>query len=442
MSAASGAGPGSLPAAGAGTTTRERPSDLRSAELVSRLLAATPPYLYNMPIVPHSYFFSEMLRSFVHAKNNADASRLSSQNAAQPTTHRRSRKRSWNQSKISPVPDASHAKPEWQQRSEHWQMRNAAQEERHYYDDKFNDVPLDSNKNHQHSYEKPLELTTHKSTLNKHANLRMPEVPEVDEKRESPDSEIQAKMRKSPKVLEAANHLKDEKFPGLLPPTAPLTLPPPPPPLWYPPLYPPPYGIDPLNFFIDLRVSGHIYDRKHGGKEATAPSQETPQPEVHTSPNSTPLIFENGNSSAFKENMKANRHVSAFSVPKPREANQKNFPMNLCHGSSKFNMKYYDDVDSRGKNSTNTHYVMQNLKRIYGDLTNHPEEGKATGGNREQEMSEDLDGANDSDSSETKKKKCKDLRALIGLELVVDYVKSGKGGGNASGGDEVVAEEE
>ena len=38
---------------------------LRSNDLVSKLLAATPPYLYAVPPAPHSFFFSEMLRSFV-----------------------------------------------------------------------------------------------------------------------------------------------------------------------------------------------------------------------------------------------------------------------------------------------------------------------------------------------------------------------------------------
>lgn len=51
-----------------GAAAAPKPSDVRNGDLVSLLLAATPPYLYNMPLVPQSFFFSEMLRSFVQAK--------------------------------------------------------------------------------------------------------------------------------------------------------------------------------------------------------------------------------------------------------------------------------------------------------------------------------------------------------------------------------------
>lgn len=49
------------------------PLELRNTDLVSRLLAATPPYLYNMSLLPNTYFFSEMLRSLVQAKNEQRA---------------------------------------------------------------------------------------------------------------------------------------------------------------------------------------------------------------------------------------------------------------------------------------------------------------------------------------------------------------------------------
>lgn len=45
-----------------------KPSDVRNGDLVSLLLAATPPYLYNIPLIPQTFFFSEMLKSFVQAK--------------------------------------------------------------------------------------------------------------------------------------------------------------------------------------------------------------------------------------------------------------------------------------------------------------------------------------------------------------------------------------
>lgn len=77
-----------------------------------------------------------------------------------------------------------------------------------------------------------------------------------------------------------------------------------------------------------------------------------------------------------------NRHKSAFSVPPPRIDRE--------------------DEPIRKRSPHSVHYLMSNLKNIY-----KPMNGKREGENGEE------DGT----------KKCKDLRALIGLELVVDYVK-------------------
>jgi len=72
-------------------------SDPRGGDLVSRLLAATPPYLYSFA-PPNSFFFSEMLRSFVHAKQppeNPTVCGPPANPAAGLGVHRRPRKRSW-----------------------------------------------------------------------------------------------------------------------------------------------------------------------------------------------------------------------------------------------------------------------------------------------------------------------------------------------------------
>lgn len=75
---------------------RISPFDYRNTDLVSRLLAATPPYLYNMPLVPHTFFFSEMLRSLVQSKaENAVANAPSS--AHHHHYQRKTRKRAWSQ---------------------------------------------------------------------------------------------------------------------------------------------------------------------------------------------------------------------------------------------------------------------------------------------------------------------------------------------------------
>lgn len=62
------------------------------------------------------------------------------------------------------------------------------------------------------------------------------------------------------------------------------------------------------------------------------------------------------------------------------------------------------------KNYNNVHYVVSSLKAIYESLDNNRREKKETKSDATKE-------------EESKNKKCKDIRALIGLELVVDYFK-------------------
>lgn len=79
------------------------------------------------------------------------------------------------------------------------------------------------------------------------------------------------------------------------------------------------------------------------------------------------------------------RYISAFSVPTTR--NSTHFPKGRIK-----------------KNSQNVHYVVSSLKSIYKTLDE--KENKELKKIREKE-----------------EKKCNDLRAVIGLELVVDYFK-------------------
>lgn len=76
------------------------PSSLSGGDFVSRLLAATPPYLYNVPLTPHSFFFSEMLRSFVQSKTDAGTSGASNNSAGNVV---RRRKRSWRDARERPL---------------------------------------------------------------------------------------------------------------------------------------------------------------------------------------------------------------------------------------------------------------------------------------------------------------------------------------------------
>ncbi|XP_075210342.1 uncharacterized protein LOC142317674 [Lycorma delicatula] len=308
------------------STTASKP-DYRNGDLVSRLLAATPPYLYNMPLVPQSFFFSEMLRSFVQAKTAS-----TNQNSTPNIGQRRGRKRTWRESKQSQPAVIS---------------------------------------------EKPLELTT------------------------TPRSPPPPKPSCSPPI-----------------PTAPPTIPPPPPPillppipsqsndiqstapLWYPPMYtppnlpsqPPPYSFDPLHFFIDLRVSGHIWDRKPDSTKEQIPSPSEPL-NLQTEDKKNGLNID----TTFRQR----KHVSAFSVPQPRDISMSNNNSSSNINNSK------DVVTGTGQKSTNisTNYVLQNLSKIYQEV----KASKDSSSKKDEELSPE-------------EKKCKDIRELIGLELVVDYV--------------------
>lgn len=83
-------------------------------------------------------------------------------------------------------------------------------------------------------------------------------------------------------------------------------------------------------------------------------------------------------------NLSYRKHNSAFSVPQPREHHEKISKKSPC----------------------GTNYVLQNLDKIYKDVK--------TKQDNEKEEEEELT---------PEEKKVRDLRALIGLELVVDYVK-------------------
>lgn len=284
-------------------STMKSPLDLRPADLVSRLLAATPPYLYTMPL-SNSFFFSEMLRSFVQAR-------------ACPTGGlRRGRKRAWRETR-----------------------------------------PLQN--------DKPLELTT---------NPKPP--PSPPPKTESPPKEAPQNL-----MLPPCN---------LLPlPSSDSILPPPTAPLWYPPMNmyppPPPQCFDP-HYFVDLRVSGHIWDRK---VEKEAPLEPL---NLQTEDKKNAL------------NLSFRKHNSAFSVPQPREQPQERYSQ---------------------KSPVGTNYVLQNLEKIYKDV------------HIKQDTEKDKESGNDKEEEELtpEEKKVRDLRALIGLELVVDYVKQEDTPGDKEAGD-------
>ncbi|XP_022911426.1 uncharacterized protein [Onthophagus taurus] len=340
-----------------GKSTKTSLSELRNTDLVSRLLAATPPYLYNIPLTPNSYFFSEMLRSLVQAKaENSQRQPCGMSGVGQ----KRARKRSWTQSsRIN----------EFQQ---HQQL-------------------LEESVNNK---ERPLELTMGK-------NLPTTSM-----------SQEQQNFFANPQPSCDQN----------------MMLPPVLPPVWYPPMYHPsnptnPYGIDPLHFFIDLRVSGHIYDRKMNNHQEMLHSYQQNQNQQHDEEQQRNKIERTETDSRQREEenlnplnyFRVNKHSSAFSVP-----NQKN-PMNLSKFETTETKPTKFDVKSMGfeknENKIGSHYITKNIRKIYDEVKSKEEENKV-------ESKVEVEETNDEEEKE--KKRVNDLRALIGLELVVDYMEHSK----------------
>ncbi|KOX76725.1 hypothetical protein WN51_11081 [Melipona quadrifasciata] len=123
-------------------------------------------------------------------------------------------------------------------------------------------------------------------------------------------------------------------------------------PLWYPP-YPMPQsypGIDPLHFFIDLRVSGHIWDRKLSERQ---------------------LPFKG-------------KHCSAFSVPQSKEYNS-NRPLNLTRDEACMSR-------SSEENLRGTNYILRHLTRTYRDISQARKAARSeTSTSESEDSSKDVD---------------------------------------------------
>lgn len=381
---------------------RMSPLDFRNTDLVSRLLAATPPYLYNMSLLPNTFFFSEMLRSFVQAK--AEHNR-----APVPGVHRRSRKRTWTSTRADlfqkPEPSPKQAeKPE-----------------------PPNDWMLKSN-NAEKKEEIPLELTMNKYETNREPEPRENKsmlYPKLDTFSGKPELPLPENMFPLHPIANQDSN-----------PSSNLVLPPPPP-MWYPPLYPaPPYGIDPLHFFIDLRVSGHIYDRKNQKDSPNSPSSTivSPLSKEKTQQDVPEAKVEDRKSP--KDFFRQSRHASAFSVP----SSSKGSPINLSHPnppSEKQQTKF--DVKSMGfdknSNKTSTNYIMNNIKSIYGNVYASKHDNVTYD---ETVVKHDIKSpsASDEDSNDRHKKN-KDLKSIFGLDFVVDYMNNTKSVHNSSSAESV-----
>lgn len=403
-------------------STLKTPASLSGGDLVSRLLAATPPYLYNVPLTPHSFFFSEMLRSFVQAK--AEASSTGNGNGSgngsggngggngggTPNAPRR-RKRSWRDARDRPLELTTKERPHhhhhhYHQHSDKYYHSTAQQqppqvppETRLENDGKRSDAYLDAMEskvgatfdqkpNFGGDILKPIDENKTEFPR-QHGKSFFDERPRHFEQAQPPENVFPGGERKikpedsqqldrssgrncnfdngrsyedrSKSIVPGQEmsplQLSDQKkldlsragpfLPGMpgrgcesvlqgvkgfaLPggvsgPTEFL-----PGPLWYPQMpYPMPQsypGIDPLHFFIDLRVSGHIWDRKHANERQLS----------------------------FKS-----KHCSAFSVPQSKECG--NRPLNLTRDEAT------TSKSSDAENTRGTNYILKHLMKTYQDI--------------------------------------------------------------------------
>ncbi|XP_066149702.1 uncharacterized protein [Euwallacea fornicatus] len=351
------------------------PMELRNTDLVSRLLAATPPYLYNMSLLPNTYFFSEMLRSLVQAKNEQRGNMANAFAAGSNLFYghqmRRSRKRGWSgvgresySHQTSPGTEEKVMEKNGEKKDDSWMIKSMR---------RIEDIPAE------------LRVA---STSSHHS-------------------------QKSNNILEEQHrHTKPEEPATSFSPqqqqeNAPNLVLPPPPPMWYPPIYPtPPYGIDPLHFFIDLRVSGHIYDRQNNNQEIKETNEENStmvRPKEAIEDKREVKNEEVSEEGIFNHQK---RTGSAFSVPNPGGGKLRSGG----GGQTKFDVK-----SILGSNKTSTSYIMNNITGIYKNFSEKREEVVA------EEHNSPID-----QLEADKQKKVKDLRALIGLELVVDYMSHKK----------------
>lgn len=310
--------------------------EMRNQEFVSRLMAATPPYLYSAPVGANNFFFSDMLRALVQNRNAENARNLQIQQQS-VLLSKRPRKRSWSQHR--PFYDT-------------FKERKDSDEKPNLY---FNNASKPS-----HSTEKPLELTnkTHFQT-SQLKNTKAEDMKQI--------SSLKSAEQKDKETSFSSNQVN---IPQATPPAA--SLPPQdlilPPPTWYPSLYPP-YGIDPLHFFIDFRVSGHIYDRK----------KENVSPLVNNAPN----IVGNNENEVENNITPKPRLGSAFTVPIPRSNEQKSVhqsshAINLSSSAAsstqtnitnKFeHSKFYDLGESKENHPISKNYMLHHLPRLYSQF--------------------------------------------------------------------------
>lgn len=246
-------------------------SEIDNQDFVNRLLAATPPYLYAT--FTNNFYFSDVLRSLVQSRNNDNVRNIQ----FQQQIVRRSRKRPWNNVQPKSIDDNA-------------EFDKILQED------------------------KPLELTNKLSSGKCPTNSS--KINKISENMSGSFNDEEKECKNDYRMLSNVD-VRSETADSTLSPTNPA---------WYSSLYPS-YGIDPFHFFIDLRVSGHIYDNNKNNTKNPADSEST---------------FDISNNKKLG---------SAFSVPIPRHDNPfVNSNNNVVNSISKNNIispKTYDMNESK-----------------------------------------------------------------------------------------------
>lgn len=260
-------------------------------DLVNKFIAATPSYMYSPIAGQHTFYFSELLRSLSQAKK-AELINLSREAAVQQQQQQQ-------QSQNLQVNRKTGRKRGWNQlRNEGTEVGGSCN---------ISDRPLELTSKHSafiprcaspiKKSESPVSNASDTANNAKQPRFLCDENQKRESKSASPEVEVTDSHSPGP-----ANNSSNGTSDMILPPV---------PPAWYPNLYPP-YGIDPANFFVDLRVSGHIFERK---RELAAQALKT----VAGINNNNNNNNNNCLPSYFDNDFPKARSGSAFSIPKSRE---------------------------------------------------------------------------------------------------------------------------
>lgn len=202
---------------------RLNPKEFPNSDFLNRLITATRiTDLYSSNLAPSNLFYSELLRSLVQSKLESDTQQAATAaHNAQSQLQRRCRKRPWHHNRTP---------------AENVQQYN--QQLASSIESVLPEEKLSAKHNESIAADREKKLIDVESLP---VDRPLPETTALCVDKDNDDDDGHK-----------AKICKDNPADVIVPASTP--------PNWYPSALYPPYGIDPLHFFIDLRVSGHIYD--------------------------------------------------------------------------------------------------------------------------------------------------------------------------------------